>query len=165
MVVVAQWFCDPVAQNCNLSRRFAHHTCFSSFLVFRSFVASDKLKISPRASRGVLFFVVSICVFVCLGLRVDAMYVRKYRYIKFYVLVCVLYMYVTYGICECVCVQVSVCRCMCMHHIHIINAFKILFQSDGIVRKAAFGREKYGKSHVCPETTPRFLGLRTCGFF
>ena len=26
-----------------------------------------------------------------------------------------------------------------------MNDFKILFQSDAIVRKAAFGREKYGK--------------------
>ena len=45
-----------------------------------------------------------------------------------------------------------------------INDFKILFQSDTIVRKAAFGREKYGKKHFCPETTPRVLGLRKCLF-
>ena len=44
------------------------------------------------------------------------------------------------------------------------NDFNILFQSDAIARKTVFCREKYGKNHVCQQTIPRFLGLRTCGF-
>ena len=44
------------------------------------------------------------------------------------------------------------------------NDLKILFQSVAIVRKGAIGREKYHENHVCPETTPIGLGLRTCSF-
>ena len=46
--------------------------------------------------------------------------------------VCVVYMYVTYGICECVCVQVSVCRCMCMHHIHMYNRIYIYMATSAL---------------------------------